>query len=44
MEEKVRMVYDNFNARRKEIDAQQADAEDSKIWEELSKEITNRQK
>ncbi len=38
-EEIVRSVYDVFNAKRKQLDAQEADAEDIKILENLEKSI-----
>lgn len=44
MEEKVRLIYDEFNARRKKFDAEKADVEDVKILENISKEIENKNK
>lgn len=44
MEEKVRGIYNDFDKRRKKIDAEQADTEDAKILEELYKKIEDRQK
>jgi hypothetical protein len=38
-EEIVRGVYDTFNAKRKQLDAQNADAEDLKMLEDLEKSI-----
>ena len=38
-EEIVRSVYDTFNAKRKQLDAQIADAEDLKMLEDLEKSI-----
>ena len=40
-EEIVRSVYDTFNAKRKQLDAQIADAEDLKMLEDLEKSIIN---
>ena len=37
----VKQVYDIFNARRKQLEAQEADAEDLKILEDLEKSIIN---
>ena len=37
----VKHVYDVFNARRKQLEAQEADAEDLKILEDLEKSIIN---
>ena len=41
-EEIVRQRYDTFNARRKQLDAQAADAEDIKMLEDLEKSIISR--
>ncbi|MHB9140261.1 MAG: hypothetical protein ACYC25_00110 [Paludibacter sp.] len=38
----VRLIYDEFNARRKKFDADKADIEDINILENLNKEIENR--
>lgn len=39
------LIYDNFNAQRKQLDAQQADAEDIRMLEDLEKSIIeNKQK
>ena len=43
-EEKVRSIYDTFNAKRKQFDAQMADAEDVKMLEDLEKSIIEKQK
>ena len=43
-EEIVRSVYDTFNAKRKQLDAQDADAEDLKILENLEKSILGKDK
>ena len=43
-EEIVRNVYDVFNAKRKLLDAQAADAEDIKMLEDLEKTITKENK
>ena len=43
-EEIVRSVYDTFNAKRKQLDAQIADAEDLKILENLEKSILGKDK
>ena len=40
----VKQVYDIFNARRKQLEAQEADAEDLKILEDLEKSIINSDK
>jgi hypothetical protein len=40
-EAKVKQVYDVFNARRKQLEAQEADAEDLKMLEDLEKGIIN---
>ena len=41
----VRGIYDSFNAQRKQLDAQQADADDIRMLEELEKSIIeNKQK
>ena len=41
----VHGIYDNFNAQRKQLDAQQADAEDIRMLEDLEKSIIeNKQK
>jgi hypothetical protein len=37
----VKQVYDVFNARRKQLEAQEADAEDLKMLEDLEKSIIN---
>ena len=37
----VKQVYDVFNARRKQFEAQEADAEDLKMLEDLEKSIIN---
>ncbi|MBK5194802.1 MAG: virulence RhuM family protein [Proteiniphilum sp.] len=44
MEEKVRGIYNDFNTRRKKIDAEQADINDMNILEELNKKIETREK
>ena len=38
----VRGIYDTFNAKRKQIDAQIADAEDLKMLEDLERSIINK--
>jgi len=43
-EEIVRSVYDVFNAKRKQLDAQIADAEDLRILEDLEKKIIEKDK
>lgn len=43
-EEIVRSVYDTFNAKRKQLDAQIADAEDLKMLEDLEKSILGKDK
>ena len=43
-EEIVRSVYDVFNAKRKQLDAQEAEAEDLKILENLEKSILGKDK
>ena len=43
-EEIVRGVYDTFNAKRKQLDAQIADAEDLKMLEDLEKNILEKDK
>ena len=43
-EEIVRSVYDVFNAKRKQLDAQEADAEDLRILEDLEKIILEKDK
>ncbi len=43
-EEIVRSVYDTFNAKRKQLDAQIADAEDLKMLEDLEKNIVAKSK
>jgi len=43
-EEIVQNRYDTFNAKRKQLDAQQADAEDIKMLEDLEKSIIEKQK
>ena len=40
----VKQVYDIFNARRKQLEAQEADAEDLKMLEDLEKSIINSDK
>lgn len=40
----VRGIYDTFNAQRKQLDAQQADAEDIRMLEDLEKSIVKKQK
>lgn len=40
----VHGIYDNFNAQRKQLDAQQADAEDIRMLEDLEKSIVKKQK
>jgi len=40
----VKQVYDVFNARRKQLEAQEADAEDLKMLEDLEKSIINSDK
>ena len=40
-EKTVKQVYDVFNARRKQLEAQEADAEDLKMLEDLEKSIIN---
>jgi hypothetical protein len=40
----VKQVYDVFNARRKQLEAQEADAEDLKMMEDLEKSIINSDK
>ena len=37
----IKQVYDVFNARRKQLEAQEADAEDLKMLEDLEKSIIN---
>ena len=39
----VRQVYDAYNAQRKQLDAQTADAEDLKILEDLEKRIIEKE-
>ena len=39
----VRQVYDTFNAQRKQLDAQTADAEDLKMLEDLEKRIIEKE-
>lgn len=41
MEKYVRMVYDKFNSKRKLIEAEEADAEDLKLLEDLQNKIKN---
>ena len=41
MEKHVRMVYDKFNSKRKLIEAEEADAEDLKLLEDLQNKIKN---
>jgi len=43
-EDIVKGIYDTFNAKRKQLDAQQADAEDIKMLEDLEKSIIEKQK
>lgn len=43
-ESTVKQVYDVFNARRKQLEAQEADAEDLKMLEDLEKSIINSDK
>ena len=43
-DEIVRGVYDTFNAKRKQLDAQMADAEDLKMLEDLEKNILEKDK
>ncbi len=43
-EEMVRGVYDVFNAKCKQLDAQVADAEDIKMLEDLEKSILEKDK
>jgi hypothetical protein len=40
----VKGIYDTFNAKRKQLDAQQADAEDIRMLEDLEKSIVKKQK
>ena len=40
----VKSIYDTFNAKRKQIDAQAADAEDIKMLEDLEKSIIDKNK
>ena len=42
-EDIVKGIYDTFNANRKQLDAQQADAEDIKMLEDLEKSIIEKQ-
>ena len=42
-EDIVKGIYDTFNAKRKQLDAQQADAEDIKMLEDLEKSIIEKQ-
>ena len=42
-EEIVQNRYDTFNAKRKQLDAQMADAEDIKMLEDLEKSIIEKQ-
>ena len=44
MEKYVRMVYDKFNSKRKQIEAENADAEDLKWLEDLQNKIKNKNK
>ena len=44
MEKYVRMVYDKFNSKRKQIEAEEADAEDLKWLEDLQNKIKNKNK
>ena len=41
MEKYVRVVYDKFNSKRKQIEAEEADAEDLKLLEDLQNKIKN---
>ena len=43
-EDIARSIYDTFNAKRKHLDAQMADAEDIKMLEDLEKNIIKKQK
>jgi hypothetical protein len=43
-EDIVKGIYDTFNAKRKQLDAQQADDEDIKILEDLEKSIIEKKK
>mgnify|MGYP002526054012 FL=1 len=43
-EDIVKGIYDTFNSKRKQLDAQQADAEDIKMLEDLEKNIIEKQK
>jgi hypothetical protein len=40
----VRGIYDTFNAKRKQLDAQMADDEDIKLLEDLEKSIIEKKK
>ena len=42
-EETAKQVYDVFNARRKQLDAQAADAEDLKMLEDLERRIVEQE-
>ena len=44
MEKYVRVVYDKFNSKRKQIEAEEADAEDLKWLEDLQNKIKNKNK
>jgi len=44
MEQRVKEVYDRFDARRKRYEAELADAEDMKLLDELEDEIRENQK
>ena len=44
MEKYVKMVYDKFNSKRKQIEAENADAEDLKWLEDLQNKIKNKNK
>ena len=44
MEKYVKMVYDKFNSKRKQIEAEEADAEDLKWLEDLQNKIKNKNK
>jgi hypothetical protein len=43
-EDIVKGIYDTFNAKRKQLDAQQADAEDIKMLEDLEKSVIDKLK
>ena len=44
MEKFVRVVFDKFNSKRKQIEAEEADAEDLKWLEDLQNKIKNKNK